>query len=87
MDNKDDISGEEAVPDVNQTSALDNTPIDYDDYADEIPLLLAGSLEDLEDQFLQKARGELRQRALEKVAIALDYLFYERYIYSIYNIP
>ena len=27
-----EVSGKEAVPNVNQTSALDNTPIDYNDY-------------------------------------------------------
>ena len=52
-DEEDNISGEEAVPDANQTSALDNTPVDYaeydndiydgdtdydDNYADEAPL-------------------------------------------------
>jgi hypothetical protein len=28
------ISGEEAVPDANQTGVLDNTPIDYEDYTE-----------------------------------------------------
>jgi hypothetical protein len=60
---------------------------DYDDDADETPLPSAGSPEDLEDQFSQEARGELRQRALEKAATALDNLFHERCACSMYNIP
>ena len=64
-----------------------NNYMDYNDnYADEIFLLLAGSPEDSEDQFLQEVCGKLQQRALEKAATVLDNLFHKRCACSIYNI-
>ena len=93
---------EEAIPDANQAldnTPVDYddyaeyndihdgyTDYDDDDYADETPLSSASSPEDPEDQFSQEARGELRQRALEKAATALDNLFHERCACSMYNI-
>ena len=94
------IIGKEAIPDANQAMDTPVDYNDYaeynndiydgytdydDDYADETPPPSAGSPEDLEGQFSQEARGELRQRALEKAATALDNLFHERCACSMYN--